>query len=218
MEHLIELLYAKFLQSSGVCTDTRKIEAGNLFFALKGPNFNGNQYAEQALQQGASFAVIDNEEFVVKGKTILVRDTLVMLQELARFHRSRLRCPVLGITGSNGKTTTKELIRNVLSKKYIVGSTKGNLNNHIGVPLTILDINPQMEFAIIEMGASAVGEIAELCSIAQPTMGLITNIGKAHTETFGGIEGVIRGKSEKIFHSAFSNQTKHRRRFKHRST
>ena len=122
MEHLIELLYAKFLQSSGVCTDTRKIEAGNLFFALKGPNFNGNQYAKQALEQGASFAVIDDEEFVIKGKTILVRDTLVMLQELARFHRSRLRCPVLGITGSNGRTTTKELIRNVLRLKCVANT------------------------------------------------------------------------------------------------
>lgn len=196
MEHLIELLYAKFLQSTGVCTDTRKLEDGNLFFALRGPNFNGNQYASKALEAGASFAVIDDEDFVVKGKTILVEDTLLMLQELAKFHRSRLRCPILGITGSNGKTTTKELIRNVLQQKFIVSSTKGNLNNHIGVPLTILEINPQMEFAIVEMGASAVGEIAELCAIAQPTMGLITNIGKAHTETFGGIEGVIRGKSE----------------------
>ena len=196
MEHLIELLYAKFLQSTGVCTDTRKLEEGNLFFALRGPNFNGNQYASKALELGASFAVIDDEDFVLKGKTILVEDTLQMLQELAKFHRARLRCPILGITGSNGKTTTKELIRNVLQQKFIVSSTKGNLNNHIGVPLTILDINPQMEFAIVEMGASAVGDIAELCAIAQPTMGLITNIGKAHTETFGGIEGVIRGKSE----------------------
>lgn len=196
MKHLIELLYAKFLQSTGICTDTRKIASGNLFFALKGPNFNGNQYTEQALEQGASCAVIDDPAFAIKGKTILVDDALTMLQELAKFHRSRLRCPILGITGSNGKTTTKELIRNVLAKKFIVASTKGNLNNHIGVPLTILEINPQTEFAIIEMGASAIGEIAALCVIAQPTMGLITNIGKAHTETFGGIEGVIRGKSE----------------------
>lgn len=196
MEHLIELLYAKFLQSNGISIDTRSLKEGQLFFAFKGPNFNGNFYASQAIAAGASFAVIDDHQYAIKGKTILVDDSLEALQELARFHRARLRCPFLGITGSNGKTTTKELIAGVLEKKYITYATRGNLNNHIGVPLTILEINPQTEFAIIEMGASAVGEIALLSSIARPTMGLITNIGRAHTETFGGIEGVIRGKSE----------------------
>ncbi|MEL7146900.1 MAG: UDP-N-acetylmuramoyl-tripeptide--D-alanyl-D-alanine ligase [Bacteroidota bacterium] len=195
-EYQIESLYAKFLQSNGVVTDTRKLQSGDLFFALRGPNFNGNAYAAAALDAGASCAVIDDPAYAVEGKTMLVADTLAMLQDLARFHRSRLRCPVLGITGSNGKTTTKELVRNVLAKRFVVASTSGNLNNHIGVPLTVLEINPQAEFAIVEMGASAVGDIALLCSIAMPTMGLITNIGKAHTETFGGIEGVIRGKSE----------------------
>ena len=195
-EYQIESLYAKFLQSNAVVTDTRKLTDGDLFFALRGPNFNGNAYAAAAIGAGASCAVIDDPDYEVEGKTMLVEDSLKMLQKLARFHRSRLRCPVLGITGSNGKTTTKELVRNVLEERYIVTATVGNFNNHIGVPLTVLSINPQAEFAIVEMGASAVGEIALLSSIAMPTMGLITNIGKAHTETFGGIEGVIRGKSE----------------------
>ncbi|MGB3464245.1 MAG: UDP-N-acetylmuramoyl-tripeptide--D-alanyl-D-alanine ligase [Cyclobacteriaceae bacterium] len=196
MQHLIELLYAKFLQSNGVSIDTRSLKEGQMFLAFKGPNFNGNLYARQAITAGASYAVIDDPQFTIKGRTILVDDTLEALQALARFHRARLRCPFLGITGSNGKTTTKELVSAVLQKKFIIYATRGNLNNHIGVPLTILEINPQTEFAIIEMGASAVGEIALLSDIARPTMGMITNIGRAHTETFGGVEGVIRGKSE----------------------
>ncbi len=196
----IELLYAKFLQSKSVSTDTRKINKGDLFFALKGPNFDGNKYAANALESGASFAVVDDPEVVLDDRFVLVEDTLVALQELAKFHRSKFKRPVIGLTGSNGKTTTKELINVVLQSKFITYATVGNLNNHIGVPLTILSINPQVEIAIVEMGASAVSEIALLCGIANPTHGLITNIGKAHTETFGGIEGVLRGKSELFDH------------------
>ncbi|MCR9252357.1 MAG: UDP-N-acetylmuramoyl-tripeptide--D-alanyl-D-alanine ligase [bacterium] len=200
MDNYIEFLYSKFLQSDGVCTDTRKISKGNMFFALKGPNFNGNKYAEAAIEAGAKFAVVDEKEYDLGEEYILVEDVLTALQDLARFYRSRFKNPVFGLTGSNGKTTTKELINEVLSKKYITSATAGNLNNHIGVPLTVLDILPQTEIAIVEMGASAVGEIALLSSICDPDAGLITNIGKAHTETFGGIEGVIRGKSELFDH------------------
>lgn len=189
-------LYEKFKKSTGVCTDTRKIEKGNLFFALKGPNFNANKLAAQALELGASYAVIDDVEFDKGERFILVEDGLTALQQLANYHRKQLSIPVIGITGSNGKTTTKELTRNVLSTKYNVLATKGNLNNHIGVPLTLLSIDDSIEIAIVEMGANHVGEIAALCLIAEPTHGLITNIGKAHLEGFGGIEGVIRGKTE----------------------
>lgn len=196
MEDLTESLYSKFLLSDGVSIDTRTIEKGNLFFSISGPNFNANKFVEQALEKGASFAVVDDEEFAKDDRTILVEDGLQALQDLAKFHRSKFTGPVLGITGSNGKTTTKELIAKVLDQKYVVHATKGNYNNHIGVPLTLLHIKPEVEIAIIEMGANHVGEIASYCEIARPTHGLITNIGRAHTETFGGIEGVIRGKSE----------------------
>lgn len=196
MGDFIEFLYSRFLLSDGVSIDTRTLEQGNLFFAISGPNFNANKFAMQALEQGASYAVVDDEEYVTDERIILTNDSLVALQELAKFHRSRFNRPVIGITGSNGKTTTKELIAGVLEKKYIVHATKGNYNNHIGVPLTLLHIHPQVEIAIIEMGANHVGEIAGLCEIARPTHGLITNIGHAHTEGFGGFEGVIRGKSE----------------------
>lgn len=212
MENFIEFLYSKFLLSDGVSTDTRTIEKGNLFFALSGPNFNGNQYAEEALKKGASFAVIDDPKYAVNDQFIVADDSLVALQELAKFHRSRFKRPVFALTGSNGKTTTKELVRRVLGKKYDVLATEGNLNNQIGVPLTLLKIHPQVELAIIEMGASKVGDIAELCEFANPTHGLITNIGHAHTATFGGIEGVLRGKSELFDHlrrtggMAFINQ------------
>jgi len=182
--------------SDGVSIDTRTIEKDNLFFALSGPNFNANQFAEEALNKGAAYAVVDDEKYVTNDRIILAEDSLKALQDLAAFHRCRFKRPVIGITGSNGKTTTKELITRVLSKKYTVHATKGNYNNHIGVPLTLLHIHPQVEIAIIEMGANHVGEIASYCEIARPTHGLITNIGRAHTETFGGIEGVIRGKSE----------------------
>lgn len=196
MGDFIEFLYSRFLLSDGVSIDTRTIEKGNLFFAISGPNFNANQFAEEALEKGAAYAVVDDEQYVTDDRIILAEDGLEALQELAKFHRSRFKRPVLGITGSNGKTTTKELITRVLSEKYIVHATKGNYNNHIGVPLTLLHIHPQVEIAIIEMGANHVGEIASYCEVARPTHALITNIGRAHTETFGGIEGVIRGKSE----------------------
>ncbi len=196
MDFEVEFLYSKFLQSNGVSIDTRTLEEGNLFFGLKGPNFNGNKYAEKALKLGASFAIIDDPAYQRGDKTVLVEDSLTALQQLATFHRSRFKRPVIGLTGSNGKTTTKELINAVLRQKYITHATSGNLNNHIGVPLTLLHIHPQVEIAIIEMGANAVGEIAELCTFSRPTHGLITNIGKAHIEGFGGVEGIIRGKSE----------------------
>ncbi|MEM0939950.1 MAG: UDP-N-acetylmuramoyl-tripeptide--D-alanyl-D-alanine ligase [Bacteroidota bacterium] len=196
MEDFIEFLYSRFLLSEGVSIDTRTIQKDHLFFAINGPNFNANQFAEQALEKGASYAVVDEEAYVTNDRIILTENGLQALQELATFHRSRFKKPVIGITGSNGKTTTKELIARVLAKKYIVHATKGNYNNHIGVPLTLLHIHPQVEIAIIEMGANHVGEIASYCRMAKPTHGLITNIGRAHTETFGGIEGVIRGKSE----------------------
>lgn len=196
MGDFIEFLYSRFLLSNGISIDTRTIEEGNLFFAISGPNFDANTFAEQALEKGASYAVVDDEQYVTSEKVILAEDCLKALQELAKFHRLRFKRPVLAITGSNGKTTTKELITQVLSQKYIVHATKGNYNNHIGVPLTILHIHPQVEIAIIEMGANHVGEIGALCELAKPTHGLITNIGHAHTEGFGGFEGVIRGKSE----------------------
>ncbi len=196
MADFIEFLYSRFLLSDGVSIDTRTIQKDNLFFAINGPNFNANQFAEDALKKGASYAVVNDESYVTDDRIILAEDGLKALQELASFHRSRFKRPVLGITGSNGKTTTKELIQRVLSEKYTVYATKGNYNNHIGVPLTLLHIHPQVEIAIIEMGANHVGEIASYCEVARPTHGLITNIGRAHTETFGGIEGVIRGKSE----------------------
>lgn len=200
MQSFIEFLYSRFLLSDGVSIDTRTITKDNLFFALKGPNFNANKYAEQALELGAAYAVVDEEDYVTNDRIILAENSEKALQDLAIFHRSRFKRPVFALTGSNGKTTTKELINLVLSKKYITHATPGNYNNHLGVPLTILHIHPQVEVAIIEMGANHVGEIAQLCSYANPTHGLITNIGQAHTETFGGIEGVLRGKSELFDH------------------
>lgn len=192
----IEHLYSKYLLSNGVSIDTRSINDGDIFFAIHGPNFNANEFANEAMAKGATFAVVDDEKFVQDNRFIRVDNGLQALQDLARLHRSKFERPVLGITGSNGKTTTKELIAKVLAEKFQVHATKGNFNNHIGVPLTLLGIKPQTEIAIVEMGASHVGEIASYCEIARPTHGLITNIGRAHTETFGGIEGVIRGKSE----------------------
>ena len=196
MGDFIEFLYSRFLLSNGVSIDTRTIEEGNLFFAISGPNFDANKFAQEAIDKGAAYAVVDDEAYNISEKTILADVALLALQELAKFHRSRFKRPVLAITGSNGKTTTKELVAEVLSEKYIVHATEGNYNNHIGVPLTLLHIHPQVEIAIVEMGANHVGEIAMLCELASPTHGLITNIGHAHTEGFGGFEGVIRGKSE----------------------
>ncbi|WP_296618379.1 UDP-N-acetylmuramoyl-tripeptide--D-alanyl-D-alanine ligase [Marivirga sp.] len=193
----IEKLYKIFLKSTGICTDSRKLEKGNLFFALKGPNFNGNKFAQKALQEGALAAIVDEAEYHTDDeKIILVNDALKSLQQLATHHREQLSIPIIGITGSNGKTTSKELIHAVLAKKYNVFATKGNLNNHIGVPLSLLSIKNNHEIAIIEMGANHIGEIASYCKIAQPTHGLITNIGKAHIGEFGGFENIIIGKSE----------------------
>jgi len=191
----LEELYDIFIKSRKISTDSRQILPGSLFFALKGDNFDGNTYADAAIEAGAEYAVIDNEAFAGK-QTLLVKDVLQTLQQLALFHRRKFEIPVIAITGSNGKTTTKELINIVLSQQYQVTATKGNLNNHIGVPLTLLDITYETQIAIIEMGANHQGEIAELCKIAEPTYGIITNIGKAHLGGFGGYEGVIKAKSE----------------------
>ena len=195
-----ELLYDRYLKSSGVSTDTRQITPGSVFFALKGPKYNANEFAADALDKGASAAVIDDQSFAKDDRFVVVDDTLKALQLLAKHHRSLLKIPVLALTGSNGKTTSKELVHAVLSTKFKVLSTKGNLNNHIGVPLTILSIGKQIELAVIEMGANHLGEIAELCEIANPTHGFITNIGKAHIGTFGGFENIIRAKSELYQH------------------
>ncbi len=194
---LIEDLYKHYLNAQQIiCTDTRKLISGSVFFALKGENFNANEFAQKAFEAGCSIAVVDEPKYVTNSKIVLVEDTLKTLQQLANYHRKQLHIPVLAITGSNAKTTNKELINAVLSKKYKTLATFGNLNNHIGVPLTLLSITQQHEFAIIEMGANHLGEIDELCRIAEPDYGLITNIGKAHLEGFGGIEGVKIGKSE----------------------
>lgn len=191
----IEQLYHYFLESTGICTDTRKLKRGQLYFALKGENFNGNTFAKKALEQGASYAIIDEQQ-EESDNTILVIDVLQTLQKLASYHRTYLNIPIIGLTGSNGKTTTKELIHAVLSQKYNTTATIGNLNNHIGVPLTLLSMNKKTEIGIVEMGANHQKEIEALCEIAKPNYGYITNFGKAHLEGFGGIEGVIRGKSE----------------------
>lgn len=192
----ISHLYSIFINHPIVTTDSRNIPAGSIFFALKGENFNGNKFAADALAKGAAYAVIDEPEFAVNDSFILVVNVLDSLQKLARFHRDQLGIPILGITGTNGKTTTKELIAAVLSRKFKVNYTQGNLNNHIGVPLTILSMNSETEFGVVEMGANHTGEIKTLCEIANPDFGLITNIGKAHLEGFGSFEGVIRTKSE----------------------
>lgn len=202
---MIENLYSEFLKSTGISTDTRSIEKGNIFFALKGPHFNANAFAEKALEKGAALAVIDDHAFAIPKKTILVEDVLTTLQRLAGYHRDQFDIPVLAITGSNGKTTTKELAYAVLSEKYRVTATRGNLNNHIGVPLTLLSIDKSTELAIIEMGANRLGEISMLCGIARPTHGLITNIGRAHTGLFGGFDGVVRAKSELYDHLLKNN-------------
>jgi len=193
---VIEQLYNLYLQHPVISTDTRKITPGSLFFALKGDKFDANTFAAQALEAGAAYAIIDNAQYRVSEQYVLVDDVLSTLQDLARYHRKQLQIPVIGLTGSNGKTTTKELINAVLSQQFNTLATTGNLNNHIGVPLTVLSINNTHEIAVIEMGANHQKEIELLCSIAQPTHGLITNVGKAHLEGFGGIEGVKKGKGE----------------------
>ncbi len=196
MTYTTEQLYTLFLKHPSICTDTRKLETGSIFFALSGPSFNGNAFASQAIEGGCSFAVIDDPAYQNGEQFLLVENTLTALQNLATYHRRHLNVHVIGITGSNGKTTTKELVRNVLSKKYKTQATHGNLNNHIGVPLTLLSLKPDTEVAIIEMGASKPGDIRELVEIAEPQMGLITNIGLAHLEGMGGPEGVIKTKTE----------------------
>ncbi|HKL89644.1 MAG TPA: UDP-N-acetylmuramoyl-tripeptide--D-alanyl-D-alanine ligase [Allomuricauda sp.] len=192
----MEELHALFLEHPTICTDTRKITENCLFFALKGPNFNGNAFAQEALDKGAAFAIIDEEDFKTSDKFVLCDNVLATLQQLAIYHRNRSKAKIISLTGSNGKTTTKELINAVISKSYNTIATRGNLNNHIGVPLTLLDIKEDTEIAIVEMGANHKKEIEFLCSIAQPDFGYITNFGKAHLEGFGGVEGVIKGKSE----------------------
>ncbi len=198
-------IYTLYKSCSGICTDTRKVTNGSIFFALKGDNFNGNKFAKQALESGAAFAVIDQKEFEEEGKTILVEDSLKTLQALANYHRKQFSIPFIGITGSNGKTTSKELISCVLKTKFKTHFTQGNLNNHIGVPLTLLSMPLDTEIAVIEMGANHVGEIEFLSTISDPTHGLITNIGKAHLEGFGSLEGVARGKSELFKHLQNNN-------------
>lgn len=196
---MIAHLHSLFLSSTGVCTDTRKLIKGNIYFALKGPSFDGNKFALQAMQNGAIAAVVDDSS--IKGENIyLVENVLTTLQHLATYHRQVLKTPVIGLTGSNGKTTTKELISRILGSTYNVLFTEGNLNNHIGVPLTLLRLNSEHQIAVIEMGANHQGEIQELSKIALPNFGLITNIGKAHLEGFGGIDGVIKGKTELYRH------------------
>ncbi len=192
----IDSLYQHYLNYRNICTDTRNIIPECLFFALKGENFDANQFAERAINSGAAYAVIDNPEFQVNEKCLLVPDVLTALQQLAAHHRAQLNIPVIGLTGSNGKTTTKELIKAVLSEQYKTFATHGNLNNHIGVPLSILSLTSEVEIAVIEMGANHQKEIEFLCSIAQPTHGLITNVGMAHLDGFGGFEGVKKGKAE----------------------
>lgn len=192
----LDSIYQHYLSYHTICTDTRNISPGCLFFALKGDNFDANVFARNALNQGAAYVIIDNPAYQYDDRCLLVEDVLTTLQELARYHRSQLRIPVIGLTGSNGKTTTKELINAVLSEKYRTFATKGNLNNHIGVPLSILTIKEDTEIAVIEMGANHQKEIEFLCGIAQPTHGLITNIGRAHLDGFGGFEGVKKGKAE----------------------
>ena len=192
MSDLFELFY----QTTGVCTDTRKIDEDCLFICLKGANFNGNSFAEQALENGAKYVIVDEEDYKTDSRIYLVDDTLKFLQNLALNHRKKFSIPVIGITGSNGKTSSKELINCVLSKSYEVLATKGNLNNHIGVPLTLLRLAPMHEIAIIEMGANRFKDIEELCAIAEPTHGIITNIGKAHLEGFINFEGVLKTKKE----------------------
>lgn len=189
-------LYQLYKKHSHVSTDTRSIRSGSLFFALKGTNFNGNRFAEEALKKGASYAIIDEKEYKKDDRYLLVDNVLHTLQGLAKHHRSQLSIPIIGITGTNGKTTSKELLNAVLKQKYQCYATKGNLNNHIGVPLSVLEITDKTDIAIIEMGANHPKEIALLCSIAQPTHGLITNVGKAHLEGFGGFEGVKKSKAE----------------------
>ncbi|CAD0002828.1 UDP-N-acetylmuramoyl-tripeptide--D-alanyl-D-alanine ligase [Flavobacterium chungangense] len=192
----IKEIHNLFLKCKSLSIDTRKIEKDSMFFAIKGENFDANTFAKEALEREALFVIIDNPSYVIDERTILVENSLETLQELAKFHRQYLKIPIVALTGSNGKTTTKELINVVLAQKYRTKATVGNLNNHIGVPLTLLSFTSETEIGIVEMGANHKKEIEFLCSIARPDYGYITNFGKAHLEGFGGVEGVIEGKSE----------------------
>ena len=189
-------LYELFRRHPRITTDTRRIEPGSIFFALRGASFDGNRFAAEALEKGAAAAVVDDPAVAAGDRFVVVGDTLTALQELAREHRRALGIPILAVAGSNGKTTSKELIARVLGERFEVCATRGNLNNHIGVPLTLLSMTRQTEFGVVEMGASACGEIARLAAIAEPDYGLLTNIGRCHLEGFGGPEGVRRGKGE----------------------
>ncbi|MEG1910344.1 MAG: Mur ligase family protein [Bacteroidales bacterium] len=192
----IEKLYQLYKKHPIICTDTRQIEPNSIFVALKGENFDANNFVNVALEKGCAYAIVDNPSQSKDSRCILVENSLQTLQALANFHRKQLAIPIIGITGTNGKTTTKELIRSVLSVKYKVYATEGNFNNHLGVPLTLLRIPLDAEMVIVEMGANHLGEIGELCAIAEPNYGLITNIGKAHLEGFGSFQGVIQTKTD----------------------
>ena len=194
--HPINALYQRYVICRNVAIDSRSVLPHALFFALKGSRFDGNAFAAHALEQGASYVVIDDVQYKKDERYLLVDDVLATLQQLAIYHRQQLKIPIIGITGSSGKTTTKELIQVVLSSRYNVKATKGNLNNHIGVPLTVLSMDDQTEIGIVEMGANHIGEIAQLCEMAMPTHGLITNVGHVHLEGFGSFEGVMKGKGE----------------------
>ncbi|MDG1039444.1 MAG: UDP-N-acetylmuramoyl-tripeptide--D-alanyl-D-alanine ligase [Polaribacter sp.] len=196
----IKSLYKHYIKHYLVDTDSRKIRKNTIYFALKGPRFNGNKFAEEAIAKGAMLSVVDEEKYATHAQIVLVDNVLETLQELAKFHRTQLNIPILALTGSNGKTTTKELIHAVLQTQFKTTATSGNLNNHIGVPLTVLSMLPETEIGIVEMGANHHKEIAFLCSIAQPDFGYITNFGKAHLEGFGSLEGVIEAKSELYTH------------------
>ena len=190
-------LYESFINSSGVSIDSRKLIPGNIFFAIKGENFDGHDFISQACQKGARYIVSERRpDFPTNSEVFIVNSTLNTLQDIARIHRRKCNPIVIAITGSNGKTTTKELISSVLAKKFEIHRTIGNFNNHIGVPLTLLSMSPKTQISVIEMGASAIGEIKQLCDIAEPNWGYITNFGKAHLEGFGSIEGVVKGKTE----------------------
>lgn len=201
----ISELYEIYKQSGKISTDSRNIIKDCVFFALKGENFDGNKFAQNAINSGAKVAVISDKKFEIASKTILVNDTLETLQQLAHYHRKNLGIKILGITGTNGKTTTKELVFKVLSQKYKTFATQGNFNNHIGVPSTILSLTEEFEFAVVEMGANHINEIKELCQIVEPDLGIITNIGKAHLEGFGSIENLINTKLA-LFESVKSNK------------
>lgn len=203
----IKIIHNYFLKCKSISIDTRKIEATSFFVAIKGENYDANTFAKEALEKGAAFVIIDNPNYFIDERTILVKDSLETLQELARFHRMYLNIPVIALTGSNGKTTTKELIQVVLSRKFKTKATIGNLNNHIGVPLTLLSFDANTEIGIVEMGANHQKEIAFLCEIAQPDFGYITNFGKAHLEGFGGVQGVIKGKCELYDFIRLNNKT-----------